>query len=332
MKTKRSNYKQPRNKDFSKPQKFYTKDDTFISRMASILMMPKAKIVPLFSQRAVSTIRLNPLKGDVNRTKNILLDEGYGLEKVTMVDDTYFVLNKDKSEISQTNEYFDGKFYIQNLSSILPSVLLEPQEGERILDMCAAPGSKTTHIAALMNNKGEIIANDSEQSRVASLRNVVRQFGVKNAKVTMGDARDIGIAYPASFDKVLLDAPCSGEGLIYLRGEKPLRFWGIDKIKRYTYMQRELLESAFLSLKHGKFMIYSTCTLEPDENEGVITHLLKKYPNARLMDIKLEKNNYIIPGITKWSGNQYDKSVKKSIRIIPHNKMMGFYIAKIYKE
>ena len=331
MKQKRTNYKKPRGRQ-AQERKFYTKDDIFISRMASILMLPKSKIVPLFSQRAISTIRINPLKGNVEEIKKLLLEKDYDLEKVTMVENVYFVRNKDKSEISRTDEYYDGLFYIQNLSSILPSAILNPKEDEKILDMCAAPGSKTTHLAALMNNKGTIVANDSDQKRISSLNNVLKQFGVTNTKVTMEEGEDIGVLKPNEYDKVLLDAPCSGEGLIYMRGQKPLRFWGIDKIKRYSFIQKELIESAFLTLKHGNYMIYCTCTLEPEENEGVITYLLNSYPNARLEEIEIEKKKNITEGITKWSGNTYHPSVKKSIRILPTREMMGFYIAKIFKE
>jgi len=337
MKQKRTNYKKRRpskyfHKGDSKERKFYTKEDIFISRMASILMIPKSRVIPLFSQRAITTIRLNPLKGDTSKTKRNLLRKGYELKESGFEDNTYFVVNKDKSEISEEREYSEGKFYIQNLSSILPSLLLEPKDDDKILDMCAAPGSKTTHLAALMGNKGKIVANDSEISRVSSLRNVLVQFGVKNTEVNMGDAEDFGKRDPNKFDKVLLDAPCSGEGLIYFGGTKPLRFWGIDKIKRYSYLQKELIESAFLTLKHGNFMIYSTCTLEPEENEGVITYLLGKFPNARLENINLGKRENIVKGITKWSGNKYHPSVKNSIRILPSKEMMGFYIAKIFKE
>ncbi len=331
MKRNRSNYKQSRKTTF-KPKHFYTKEEAFISRMASILMFPTSRITPLFSQRAVTTIRLNSLKMDTKKIKNILLKKGYELEEIDIVKDAYFVLNKDKSEISQTEEYFEGLYYIQNLSSMLPAVLLDPQEEDSVLDMCAAPGSKTTHIAAIMNNKGSIVANDSDSPRISSLKSVLNQFGVKNTKVTMSDGSQFGKNYPAKFDRVLLDAPCSGEGLIYLRGPKPLRFWGIDRIKRYSFIQKDLLESAFLTLKHGKFLIYSTCTLEPEENEGVVTYLLNKYPNARLEDIDLERSENMTNGITKWSGNKYHSTVKKSLRVIPSSKMMGFYIAKIFKE
>ncbi len=331
---KRSNYKKPRRRkhSYNKPKEkreFYTKENIFVSRMASILLLPKSKIVPLFSQRAKTTIRLNPLRGDVKKTKSSLIRKGYDLKQIPWEENTYFVLNKDKNEVSQSREYDEGKFYIQNLSSILASVLLEPKEGEKILDMCAAPGSKTTHLAALTNNKAEIIANDSEISRVNSLNRVMDQFGVKNCKVTLSDGEDFGKKYPVSFDKVLLDAPCSGEGMIYMRGPKPLRFWTIQKVNRYSQIQRKLIESAFLTLNHGGTMIYSTCTLEPEENEGVVTYLLEKYPNARIEEVNLHQSIKHEKGITKWSGNKYHPTVKNTIRITPSSEMMGFYIAKI---
>ena len=344
MKNKRSNYKKPRRSKYSynKPKEereFYTKENIFVSRMASILLLPKSKIVPLFSQRTKTTIRFNPLREDVGKTRDSLIRSGYDLEQIPWEENTYFVLNKDKNEVSQSRKYDEGKFYIQNLSSILATVLLEPKEGEKILDMCAAPGSKTTHIAALTNNRAEIIANDSEISRVNSLNRVVDQFGVKNCKVTLSDGEDFGKKYPVSFDKVLLDAPCSGEGMIYMRGPKPLRFWGIQKINRYSQIQKRLIESAFLTLNHGGTMIYSTCTLEPEENEGILTTLLNNHKNVEILNIDIINSNdfkeykrHITSGITHWSGNEYHPSVKRSIRILPSSEMMGFFVAKILKK
>jgi NOL1/NOP2/sun family putative RNA methylase len=323
----RSNYKKPRNYIPNKKDRFFTKDDIFVSRIASILLIPKGSVNSIFSQRAITTIRLNPLKGDTQITKGSLIQKGYELEEVIGIKDTYFVLNRDKSEISQTQEYVDGKFYIQNLSSIIAALVLDPREGENILDMCAAPGSKTTHLSALMNNKGQIIANDSEMTRVSALKNVLIQFGAKNAKATLSDANDFGKKYPEYFDRVLLDAPCSGEGMIYMQSNKPLRFWSIEKIKRCSYLQKDLILSAFRALKRGGILVYSTCTLEPEENEGVVSYLLEHYPNAVIEDtgLKFEK------GITKWSGHTYDPRVRKTTRILPSSKNMGFYIAKIRK-
>ena len=332
----RKNYKRPRSE--SQQRKYYTKMDIFLSRMASILQKSKGEVKHLFYQRARTTIRLNNLRGDNKKTYKLLTrDKGWKLQDIKSVDDTYFVNNRDKSEIAETEEYEDGKFYIQDLASILSIHILDPQEGEDILDLAAAPGSKTTLISSLTNNNANITANDIDPKRISKLNNVLHQFGSQNVEVTNKDGSLLGRIYPNHFDKVILDAPCSGEGRIYFGGSKPLRFWSIKMVNAMIKTQEDLIESAFQALKIGGTLIYSTCTLEPDENEGVVTHLLKKFDNARMEDIdfveKLEPllTDKITSGITKWSGNTYHQEVAKSIRIIPSPEMMGFYIAKITK-
>ena len=336
----RSNFKQKREKFTNRniPEKFYTKEDIFVSRLASILMEPRGRIKGIFSRRAITTIRINSLKGNAKETLQMLREKGYILEEIPWARNTYFITNRDKAEVSQTEEYREGRYYIQNLSSILATLVLDPKKNESILDMCAAPGSKTTHIAEITDNKAQILANDSDITRVSAMENVLEQFGAENVKATFSDANDFGKKYPVTFDKVLLDAPCSGEGMIYFQGPKPLRYWNVDKIRRCAATQRDLIVSAFKTLKHGSFMVYSTCTLEPEENEGVVTHLLNNFPNARVEPIEIVKQNsfddfreFVKPGIKKWSGNIYHPSVKNSVRIIPNSKMMGFYIAKIFK-
>ena len=326
----RGNYKQKR---VFVPEKreFHTKEEIFLSRMASILLFPPGKIKALFSKRAVTTIRLNPLKGNVERTYRILQKQEYDLEKIPWAPNVFFVRNADKSELSKTGEYKDGLFYIQNLSSILPTLILDPQKGDKILDMCAAPGSKTTHICAMTKNNANIHANDSDPIRIGSIRNVLNQFGCK-AKVSLEEGQIIGRESPDYFDKILLDAPCSGEGLIYLNGSKPLRSWTIRRIQYSAETQKELIDSAFRALKPGGTLIYSTCTLEPEENEGVVSDLLFKHDNARLEPIKLSGLKGTVRGITKWSGNTFHQEVAKTLRVIPSSEMMGFYIAKITKK
>ncbi len=335
----RNNYKKPRDFNPNTPEKYFTKDDVFISRMASILRIPKERVLNIFNQRARTTIRLNGLRGDVKETYKMLKSRGYELESILWSPNTYFVNNKDKAEISQIEEYRHGLFYIQDLSSILAALILDAKPKDKVLDMCSAPGSKTTHIADLTNNKAIIMANELEVSRTNSLRNVIEQFGAENTKITLSDGRDFGKKYPDYFDKVLLDAPCSGEGRIYMRGPKPLRFWSIKKIKSLSMVQEELIESAFITLKTGGTLVYSTCTLEPEENEAVVTSLLKRHKNAQVVELDLVNSNlfkqfkkFTSPGITHWSGKDYDPSVKKSIRILPSSEMMGFYIAKIVKK
>jgi 16S rRNA (cytosine1407-C5)-methyltransferase len=332
----RKNYKKPRSK--AQQRNYYSKADIFISRMASILLKPKGEVKHLFYQRARTTIRLNNLKDDPKKIYKLLTKtKGWDLQEIKNIDYTYFVNNKDKSEIAKTKEYEDGLFYIQNLSSILSIHILDPKKQEEILDLAAAPGSKTTLISSLTNNEANITANDIDVQRISKLNNLLYQFGSENVKVTNRDGELFGKIYPNHYDRVILDAPCSGEGRIYLAGKNPLRFWSIKMVNAMVKKQKKLIESAFESLKIGGTLVYSTCTLEPDENEGVVTHLLHKYPNARMEDIDLVNNleplltDKITQGITKWSGNTYHQEVAKSIRTIPSPEMMGFYIAKITK-
>jgi 16S rRNA (cytosine1407-C5)-methyltransferase len=307
--------------------------------MASILKMPKGVAHQRFSERTVSSIRLNNLVANPNEIKKALEDSGAQLQPVAWSPDTYIVLNMDKSELGETQAYKRGLFYIQNLSSMLPAVILDPSHEDAVLDMCAAPGSKTTQLASLMDNKGEIVANDADSYRVSKLRSVLELFNVRNTKVRNEPGGGIGRREEGHYDKVLLDAPCSGEGLIYLKGDKPLRFWNIKKVKPMVRVQKDLAESAFLALKKGGEMIYSTCTLEPEENEGIVTHLLEKFPNAELEEVGIfdspefsEYSDLVKRGIREWNDVYYNPEVSKTYRILPSSKMMGFYIAKIVKK
>lgn len=320
-------------------KKYYTKTDIFLSRMSSILKMPHGVVHGMFKERTVTTIRLNPLAGDVKYILNRLRRIGFEMEKVEWIDNTYIVLNKEKSEIGRLPEYFEGLYYIQNLSSMIPPLALNPKSNEKVLDMCAAPGSKTTQLAAYMNNQGKLVANDVDPWRVTKLREVLDLMKVKNTEVKDIDANLYGKAEQEKYDKVLLDAPCSGEGLIYIAKPMALRFWNVKKVKSLVKTQELLINSAFNTLKKGGLLVYSTCTLEPDENEGIVTSLLRKYPNAKVEEIpvfaskgfgKYEK--YVKRGIINWNNTKYNPEVSKTYRILPSSKMMGFYIALIKKS
>lgn len=319
-------------------KKYYTKEDVFLSRMASILKVPKGIVHQMFSERTISAIRLNNLVARPSEIKKALEENGIELEQVDWAPNTYIVTNLDKSDLGKTEAYSKGLFYIQNLSSMLPAVILNPGEKDTVLDMCAAPGSKTTQLAAMMNNKGKIVANDADRYRVTKMENVLEQFNVKNTAVRNEPGGGIGKREEGHYDKVLLDAPCSGEGLIYLKGEKPLRYWNIKKVKAMVRIQRDLIESAFRSLKKGGIMIYSTCTLEPEENEGVVTYLVEKFENAEIEEVELfeskefERYEKLVKrGIREYNEVFYNPDVSKTYRVTPSGQMMGFYIAKIRK-
>lgn len=323
----------------NKEEKFYTKQDIFLSRMGSILQLPQNKVRGYFSQRTISTIRLNSLLQSTNKTKAALEKLGIELVEVPWAKDVYTVLNTDKSELANLKLYKEGLFYIQNLSSLLPVLALDIQEEDLVLDMFAAPGTMSIHMAGLMNNKGRIIANDEQQFKTNKLNGLLKLFGVKNATIAEGKGERFGKKESFKYDKVLLHAPSSNEGSIYLKGNKPLRSWNIKKSKFLSNDQFDYIESAFKALKNGGTMVYSTSTLEPIENEGVITSLLVRFPNAEIQKIELfadhsfiEYRNFIKKGIVHWNKMDFDKKVKDTYRVIPGSKMMGLYVAKIKKN
>lgn len=331
--------KRGRNDHVVEERKFYTKKEVFLSRMASIMQISPKMARSFFSQRVISSIRINNLAGDPEVIKQKLIDRGADLVEVPWSKYTYIVENFDKSDLAQFPEYEKGLFYIQSLSSMLPVVILDPQPGEKILDMTAAPGSKTSQIAALTENKADIVANDNNYPRAKKLMSVLKGFHVKGVEVTVGEGEKIGETYPETFDKILLDAPCSGEGLIYLQGQNPLRFWHVKKVERMAAIQKNLIVSAFKALKPGGTLVYSTCTLEPSENEEAVTHLLESNKDAELVNISIDSipefadyKQYVERGIRKWNKNEYHKFAGRTLRVNPGSVMTGFYVAKIEKK
>jgi len=225
-------------------------------------------------------------------------------------------------------EHLLGYYYVQGISSMLPAFALLPKEGDFVLDMCASPGSKTTQIAAMMNNSGTIIANDIKLDRIKILSANLERCGVTNVIVTRNDG--VGLCNRLGgkgfkFDKILLDAPCSGEGTLR-SSPKTFKMWNIKVVNKLAREQKKLIAFAFKALKKGGTLVYSTCTHSPEENEAVVSFALKNFP-VEIESIKLPM--ICRKGIIKWKNEEYDKEVEKSCRIYPQdNDSEGFFIAK----
>ena len=208
-------------------------------------------------------------------------------------------------------------------------IVLNPEQGDIILDIAASPGSKTTQIAQYMQNKGILIANDYTYERMKPLSINLQRCGVTNAIITLMEGqwfKKSGI----EFDKVLVDAPCSGTGTIR-KSLKTIGIWNPDMVRRLSITQKQLIETGFNLLKENGILVYSTCSLEPQENEEVVDFLLKKYENAKLDDIKLNLKRS--PAILEFENKKYDEEIKKCLRIWPQdNDTEGFFIAKIKKS
>ena len=230
------------------------------------------------------SIRVNTIKISIENLKK-RLDENWNLEPVPWCKEGFWIEHKEKErrDIGNLIEHSLGYFYAQEAASMIPPLVLGPKEDEVVLDMAASPGSKTTQIAALMGNKGFLIANDYTTERMKPLSINLQRCGVSNAIITLMQGQWFK---EMLFDKILLDAPCSGTGTIR-KSLKTLRIWNPVMVKRLAGTQRQLIDTAFKNLKQGGILVYSTCSLEPEENEGVIDFLLNKYENAELEPIKL---------------------------------------------
>ncbi|MEM3374614.1 MAG: RsmB/NOP family class I SAM-dependent RNA methyltransferase [Candidatus Woesearchaeota archaeon] len=280
------------------------------------------------------SIRINTLKTTIDFVKDSLEKQGWILTKIPFCDEGFWVEHRDgRLDIGNTKEHVLGYYYVQEAASMIPPIVLDPKPGEFILDMCASPGSKTTQIAQYMENKGILIANDFTTDRMKPLGLNVQRMGISNVIITMMFGQWFA-KKNLKFDRILLDAPCSGTGTIR-KSLKTLTIWNPTMIKRLAATQKKLIETAFNVLKEDGILVYSTCSNEPEENEGVVSHLLEKYKNAKVEEIRID-NLKISKPILEFSDDndifKYNPEVKKTVRIWPQdNDTEGFFIAKIRK-
>lgn len=229
------------------------------------------------------SIRVNTLKISVGAFLDLVSPYGWQLTPVPWCEEGFWIERDDEESLplGSTAEHLSGLFYIQEASSMLPVAALFADENqpERVMDVAAAPGSKTTQIAARMNNRGAILANEFSASRVKVLHANISRCGIRNVALTHFDGRVFGAALPEAFDAILLDAPCSGEGVVR-KDPDALKNWSVASNLEIAATQRELIDSAFHALRPGGTLVYSTCTLNRDENEDVCLWLKQRYADA----------------------------------------------------
>ncbi|MCC7575020.1 RsmB/NOP family class I SAM-dependent RNA methyltransferase [Candidatus Woesearchaeota archaeon] len=268
-------------------------------------------------------LRINTLKITEQELIKRLTKKKVKLEKIKFLKHGYFY--EADFSLASTQEYLQGYFYIQDAAAQTPAEVLNPEQEEIILDMAASPGGKCTQIAQLMKNKGIIIALEENKSRMQSLINNIERLSVTNTTIFKKDARfsqDLGI----QFDKILLDAPCGGNFCVEKDYFKKRTQQDLDSKSR---TQKELLRSAYLSLKKEGILIYSTCSLEPEENELVIDWFLKEFKEMKIVETNL---NIGSPGITEYKNLKLNKDLKLTKRFWPHQTNTdGFFVARLKK-
>ncbi len=274
-----------------------------------------------------TAIRVNTLKTEVSNLVAVLETKGVELKQVPWLNEGFIA---DFGDISPGAlfEHMMGHYYVQGVPSMTVVAALNPQPKEVVVDLAAAPGGKTTHIAQMMSNSGIIIAIESDRLRIASLESNIMRCGVTNSMVFRGDARKID-KLEIRPDKILLDAPCSGEGLIALDPERKTSKSMAD-IRYCATRQDEMLDSALNVLKEEGTLVYSTCSIAPEENEFVIDNLLRKREDIHLEPIDIE---FGVPGYINPYDVKLDESLSLARRFLPHrHSIEGFFICRIKKE
>ncbi|MCG3722075.1 16S rRNA (cytosine(1407)-C(5))-methyltransferase RsmF [Vibrio cincinnatiensis] len=259
--------------------------EEFLSTIAAILPshLTLSDFIQACQKPLRKSIRVNTLKNSVPEFIERAKNKGWQLEPVPWCEQGFWI-SADESEVSlgNTAEHMAGLFYIQEASSMMPvSALFMQQETpvNTVLDMAAAPGSKTTQIAAMMNNHGVLVANEYSASRVKILHANIERCGIRNVALSNFDGQVFGGWLPEQFDAVLLDAPCSGEGTVR-KDPDAMKNWSKESVLSIASTQKNLIESAFQALKVGGVMVYSTCTLSREENQEVCWHLKQIYGDA----------------------------------------------------
>jgi NOL1/NOP2/sun family putative RNA methylase len=274
------------------------------------------------------SIRINTLFGTVKEIKTNIEKKGWILEPIPWCSEGFWISHPERRDVGNLLEHHLGMIYVQEAASMIPPLILSPKPGDLVLDMCAAPGSKTTQMGAMMHSTGLIVANDYKGQRLQSLGINLQRSCLTNVMITLMHGKRF---YQFQFDKILLDAPCSGTGTIR-KSLKTITIWNAGMISKLARQQKELIQRAFENLKPGGEMVYSTCSVEPEEDEGVVDFVLKTFPSADIIKVKLPGLK-TSPPVIEFNGIKYDDRVKDTLRIWPQdNDTEGFFIAKIKKR
>lgn len=247
------------------------------------------------------------------------------------INPTGFILKEDKLPLSHTLAFFLGEFFYQGIASQLPVLALDPQPGETILDMSAAPGSKATQIAALMNNSGRLALNDPSPGRNSVLTKHSHRAGIQHDVILQLPGQQIGQLFPEFFDRILVDAPCTGLGTFAAQPDEIKKWWSYQKLKKLSEIQHYLLISAIKAAKVGGTIVYSTCSIAPEENEMVIQKILNEYP-VQIEELPRWNGFQFQSGMEQYQNIKFQPDLQNAIRVSPIDQPIeGFFIVRLKK-
>jgi NOL1/NOP2/sun family putative RNA methylase len=276
-----------------------------------------------------AVVRVNTIRTTAERAVEALAEAGLTTERVEWHDG---LLRLPDDQPGANWPYVHGWLHGQEEVSALPAMVLDPQPGERVWDACAAPGSKTTQLAARMDDSGRIVATDNNLGRISALRSNAERLGVTNTAITNEDARNHSVKPfdGQEYDRALVDVPCSCEGTIR-KNPDTLDEWSLEHVEGIAGAQKGILRRAVQATEPGGTVVYSTCTFAPEENEAVLDYVLEEEGGCRVVDYDLPLVHR--GGVTEWEGKAFDPQVANAKRIYPHhNDTGGFFCAKVEVE
>lgn len=316
--------------------------EAFLEKMKRLLGEEYQAFIESYERERVLGLRLNPLKWNAEDKKRkegqngsrpdidrMGIEEQFGLEKIPWAREGYYYEEQARPGKHPLHEA--GAYYIQEPSAMAAAELLNPKPGEIILDLCAAPGGKTTQIAGRMNQAGLLVSNEIHPARAKILSQNVERMGIGNVVVTNEDSRTLLDHFPEFFDKILVDAPCSGEGM-FRKDQQARQEWSPENVRLCARRQAELLDHAAGMLKKGGRLVYSTCTFSPEENEGSIQAFLKQHHEFVPEEEVPDGFSFFGHGRPEWIEAGTPK-LSKTFRIWPHKtKGEGHFLAVLRKE
>ena len=316
-------------------EKYLQKQQLLIERTARALRVSIDEATALLLLPRQQSVRVNPLKTDPSSALEGLRSYDPSLVQFSWMPHGVLLDKGALDRVRDSSLVTEGHVYIQNAASWLPVVALAVNPGQRVLDMCAAPGGKTSHIAAYTHNNAQITANDNSRPRLLKMQRNLERLGVHNSTYTLHDATKLTRSLPAeSFERILLDAPCSGEGMMTLDNKKAFESWSVAHIKRLQQMQKRLIVQAWELLTPGGTLVYSTCTMAPEENEAVVDYLLRHNDNCvveSLSNLSEQLPNVVQP-VLEWNGKQYAPQLANALRLAPNSTIEAFFVVKLTKR
>ena len=304
----------------------------FTARVARIVPPERLEeVLASFGAIKPVSFRVNTLNAAVPATCDELRGQGFHLEPVDWLAEAFTVPADQKRALTETSAWEEGRIYIQGLASMIAPMVLDPQPGETVLDLAAAPGGKTLQMAAMMQNQGMLSAVEPVRGRFFRLQANVKRCEANMVKFYQTDGRTVGRKTPERFDRILLDAPCSSEARFRQHDPTTWQYWSERKIKECSRKQQGLLRAALDAVRPGGLVLYCTCALAPEENELVIERILKKRTDVELLPIDLPLEN-VQPGLVEWAGKPLREELGKCVRVLANEQFDGFFLAKLGKR